>query len=350
MKDRAEIRWGILGCGDVAEVKSGPAFQRAERSRLVAVMRRNEALAEDYARRHGVPRFYSRSEALISDPGVDAVYIASPPGTHLSLALAVCRAGKPAYVEKPMARSGAECRRMVEAFRAKGLPLFVAYYRRALPRFVKAKELIESGSLGEVRGVFCRYAEPLRPLTGGALPWRLRAEESGGGLLLDLGSHTLDILDFLVGPLEEPCGDASNAGSAYEVEDTVAMHFRTRCGALGTASWSFAAADSDDRIEIALSKGRLTLATFANETLRIETSGASQVLELPNPPHVQQGLIQSVVDELGGTGRCPSDGVSAARTSVVMDRVLLSYYGSRSDDFWNRQETWPGRARAPKAT
>src|SRR6476619_383950 len=136
------IRWGIIGCGDVTEVKSGPALQRARDSALVAVMRRNRAAAEDYARRHDVPRFYGDAEALINDPEVDAVYVATPPGSHLEYALKVAAAGKPCYVEKPMARSFTECSQMIDAFERAGLPLFVAYYRRALPRFIKAKDLI----------------------------------------------------------------------------------------------------------------------------------------------------------------------------------------------------------------
>src|SRR5437879_730808 len=154
------IRWGIIGCGDVTEVKSGPGFQLADGSALVAVMRRTAGLAEDYARRHEVPSWYDDVDRLIHDSDVDAVYIATPPGTHLEYALRVCAAGKPAYVEKPMARNHTECVRMVEGFELAGLPLFVAYYRRALPRFLKAKELIESGRLGTVTAVSYRHARP----------------------------------------------------------------------------------------------------------------------------------------------------------------------------------------------
>src|SRR5258706_209253 len=145
------IRWGILGCGAVCEVKSGPGFQKAQGSELVAVMRRDRQRAEDFAARHAVPAAYDDADALIADPKVDAVYIASPPGNHLELSLKVAAAGKPAYVEKPMARNHAECLRMVEAFERAKQPLFVAYYRRALDRFVKAKQLLESGQLGIIR-------------------------------------------------------------------------------------------------------------------------------------------------------------------------------------------------------
>lgn len=103
------VNWGIIGCGNVTEVKSGPAFSKVENSRLVAVMRRNAALAEDYAKRHNVPKFYSKASDLINDPEVNAIYIATPPGSHMEYALEVIKAGKPVYIEKPMAVNYAEC-------------------------------------------------------------------------------------------------------------------------------------------------------------------------------------------------------------------------------------------------
>ena len=178
--NRDTIRWGILGCGDVCEIKSGPGFRLARGSELVAVMRRDGAKAADYAKRHGVARWYDDADRLIGDPDVDAVYVATPPGSHLAYAQRVAAAGKPCYVEKPMARSHGECRRMVEAFERARLPLFVAYYRRALPRFVRAKQLIDSGALGRVTG--CRYhiSRPFSPSSSNV--WRFDPAQSGGGL------------------------------------------------------------------------------------------------------------------------------------------------------------------------
>ena len=228
------IQWGILGCGDVTEVKSGPALQQVAGSTVVAVMRRTGHLAKDYAQRHHIARWYDRADQLIDDPDVHAVYIATPPGSHLKYALQAAQAGKPVYVEKPMARSHQECQRMVDAFRSGNLPLFVAYYRRALPRFLKAKQIVDAGVLGTITGVQCHYDEPTSSdLDANNLPWRLRATDSGGGLFFDLGSHALDLLDFLLGPLVEVRGLACNRGSCYEVEDSVALCFRTGCGSQG---------------------------------------------------------------------------------------------------------------------
>jgi len=338
------VRWGILGCGDVTEVKSGPAFQKVVGSELVAVMRRSGALAADYARRHGVPRWYERAEELIDDREVDAVYVATPPGSHLELALMACAAGKPAYVEKPMARSFSECRRMIEAFEAAKVPLFVAYYRRALDRFRAVRDLCAAGKLGTVTGATYRYASSAHLNVGrGETPWRLRPVESGGGLLLDLGSHTLDILDFILGPLENVRGAASNVASTHEVEDNVVLQFSTRSGALGVAQWNFASAVHADEIVITGDAGEVRLATFGDGPVEVRRGTHVDKLELPNPRHIQLPMIESVVADLRGIGRAESTGVTAARTSAVMDAALEGYYGPRDGAFWQTPAAWPGR-------
>jgi len=345
------VRWGIVGCGDVCERKSGPAFQKASGSSLVAVMRRNRALAEDFARRHGVPRFYDDAEALVHDPDVDAVYVATPPGTHLEHALRACRAGKPAYVEKPMARNYDECAAMVRAFEQARVPLFVAYYRRGLERFRFARDIVGSGRIGTVSGVrYCYSAPHHARLDPRALPWRVQAEHAGGGLLLDLGSHTLDILDFILSPLEEVSGSAANRASPHDVEDTVAMSFVTQSGIPGTAHWSFAADAHADRIDILGTKGRISTPTFGEEPVEVAIDGKTEILSFPNPESIQQPLVQSMVDALSGKGTCPSTGLTASRTSAVIDQALLSYYGTRSASFWEAPDLWPGRRRSSDAT
>src|SRR5258705_1374857 len=338
------VRWGIIGCGDVTEVKSGPAFQQVAGSALVAVMRRNGGLAADYARRHGVPRWSDRADELVDDQEVDAVYIATPPGSHLELALLACAAGKPAYVEKPMASSHSECLRMVEAFEAAHVPLFVAYYRRALDRFRAVRDLVAAGKLGTVTGVSYRYASPAhRGLAKGELPWRLRPEQSGGGLILDLGSHTLAILDFILRPLANLRADASHVASPHDLEDSVVLHFSTRSGALGVAQWNFASAAHADEIVIAGDLGEVRLATFGDGPVEIRTGEHVERRELPNPRHIQMPMIESVVADLRGLGRAESTGVTAARTSAVIDAALERYYGPRDGPFWLKPSAWPGR-------
>jgi predicted dehydrogenase len=340
-----EVRWGIIGCGAVTEVKSGPALQNVAGSRLVAVMRRSGEKAADYARRHGVPRWYDDAEKLVADPEVNAVYVATPPGSHLECALLACAHGKAAYVEKPMARNHAECLSMAHAFRKASVPLFVAYYRRALPRFLKARELVRDHALGRITGVACRfsgaYHRNLDP--GAALPWRLRAKESGGGIFLDLGCHTLDALDFLLGPLESATGSAANVASPHDVEDCVTLQFRVASGALGTAHWNFAASARTDEILVQGDEGELAMSTFGDAPLELRRPTGIQRFAIENPPHIQEPMIASVVGDLRGDALCESTGLSAARTQAVMDAALDGYYGGRQRAFWEDPTSWPGR-------
>jgi predicted dehydrogenase len=332
------VRWGIIGCGDVTERKSGPGFGRAEHSALVAVMRRDGAKAADYAKRHGVPRWYDDAEKLIRDPEVDAVYVATPPGAHLEYALRVAAAGKPCYVEKPMARAHGECERMIAAFEAARLPLFVAYYRRALPRFVRVKELLDGGAIGRVTG--CRYRMSRLFFPNPEPQWRLDPAQSGGGIFLDIGSHVLDLLDHLLGEFVEYGGSAQTTG-VTPVEDIVAVHFRTNRGVIGSASWNFAASTKEELLEIDGTEGRLSMEVLGWSPVTLSRGEAVvETFDIPDPPHIQQPLIQTVVNDLLGRGTCPSTGTSAARTTAVMDAALSRFYNGRDDEFWTRPQTW----------
>lgn len=325
------INWGIIGCGDVTEKKSGPGFQKAKHSRLVAVMCRNRDLAEDYARRHNVPAWYDSAEALINDPEVDAVYIATPPSSHKEYTLLIAKAGKPVYVEKPMALNYAECREMISACEAARVPLFVAYYRRALPRFLKIKNLLDSGVIGTPHFIRTALYQPPHPQDRdpGNLPWRVKPEIAGGGHFVDLGSHTLDFLDFILGPIQSVKGFASNQGGMYPVEDTVSCTFQFENGVHGTGIWCFNAFEKYDLTEIVGSDGSISFSTFDNAPVTLKTKSGRRQFLIDHPEHIQQPLIQTIVDELNGTGTSPSTGKTAARTTRVMEEILGDYYRGR---------------------
>jgi predicted dehydrogenase len=315
------IRWGIIGCGDVTEVKSGPGFQKAAHSSLVAVMRRNGKLAEDYARRHSVPRWYDSADALISAPDVDAVYIATPPYAHKEYTIMCARAGKPVYVEKPMGMNFAECQEMIEACRLAEVPLFVAYYRRSLPRFLKVKELIDEGTIGDVRGVTTVLYMPLPD----EFDWHYTPEVGGGGKFVDMGCHTLDFLDYVLGPIRSVAGFAGNLGGHYPAEDVVTGAFEFESGVQAVGIWSFTTFEMLDKTEIVGTIGRISFSSFDTEPIVLTTSAGVTEFAIDNPPHVHQPLTQMIVDELNGVGRCPSTGESGARTNWVMDQLLAGY-------------------------
>ena len=323
------VRWGILGCGDVTEVKSGPGFQKADGSELVAVMRRNGEKARDYAERHGVPRWYDDADKLIHDPEVDAVYIATPPSSHADYTLRVIEAGKPVYVEKPMAMDYTECERMIQTANQAGVPLFVAYYRRRLPSFLKVQEVLKSGAIGDIRFVTLNLSQPPEEGEKDAenLHWHVLPEFSGGGRFVDMGCHQLDILDYLLGPIASASGQAANQAGLYPAEDIVCASFRFESGVLGVGSWCFSVSDEsrEDRMEIIGSQGKISFSGFFSTVVRVETADGVEEYDLPHPEHVAQPLIQTIVDELLGRGQCPTTGVSAARTTKVMDDILAEW-------------------------
>jgi predicted dehydrogenase len=321
------IRWGIIGCGDVTEVKSGPAFQKAPNSKLVAVMRRNGQLAEDYARRHGVPRWYDDGQALIADPEVDAVYVATPPYAHKAYTLMSAQAGKPVYVEKPMAMNFAECQEMIAACQAAGVPLLVAYYRRALARFLKIKQLVDEGAIGDPRAVAITLYQKHRPLDPDHPAWRFDPAIGGGGKFVDLGCHILDFLDYVLGPIRSAQGVAANQGNYYPAEDMVTASFEFESGAHGVGLWFFTSYYDFDQTEIIGPKGKVSFSSFDAKPVVLITGEGITQFPIPFPEHVQQPLIQSVVDHINGSGACPSTGETAARTNWVMDQILKSYYG-----------------------
>ena len=315
------VRWGMIGCGDVAEVKSGPALAQAHGSALLAVTRRDRAKADDFARRHAVPRVHSTADDLIHDPDIDAVYIATPPDSHCDLACRVAAAGKPCLVEKPMATTYRDCERMLQAFEAAAVPLWVAYYRRALPRFLMIRNLLLGGTMGRVTGVTIDVREPLT--TGpAARTWRFTRSVAGAGLFFDKGSHCVDLLDFLVGPVRYADGIALNSGGSYDVEDVTVAMFRMEGDILGTGSWNFNAGETSDTFLLTTERGAIRTSLFTDADVVVKEGLNERVHPFRNPPHVHQPLIQSIVDQLHGRGRCESTGVTGARASRVLDLCL----------------------------
>jgi predicted dehydrogenase len=322
----AEVGWGILGVGNVCEVKSAPAMKIIPNSKLVAVMRRDEAKVIDYAYRHGVSKWYTDAQKLIDDPQVNAIYIATPPNAHLELTKLAAAAGKPVYVEKPMARTFEECQEMIQICEDHGVPLYVAYYRRALPHFVKIKELLDQGVLGEIRTVHINLKQVLTPSIVANLEnnWRIDPEVAGGGYFFDLASHQLDLLDFFFGPITNSTGFSSNQGKAYEAEDIVVGSFAFESGVLGTGNWCFTSSENAEIDEITIygNKGLIRFETFGKGEFTLELDGkSSENFQFDLPAHIQEPLIESIVGDLLGTKICPSMGTSAARTNWAMDEM-----------------------------
>ncbi len=328
-KERSKpIRWGIIGVGDVCEVKSGPAFQKIEGSELVTVMRRSGEKAMDFARRHGVPNWSDDADVLLNDPAIDAIYIATPPESHAFYAIKAARAGKIVYVEKPMARTYEECLAMIDACKKADVPLFVAYYRRALPNFLKLQQLLAADAIGEVRFVHVCIRKPLQPDIVGFSKdpknWRSDPAVSGGGYFYDLACHQLDALAFLFGPIVQAAGFSRNQARFYAGDDIVAGSFVFENKVVGNGLWCFASNPGNqiEETKIVGSKGEIVFPFFGDHSLTLRVDGQeTQRFTFDIPKNIQQPFIQSIIDELNGKGRCPSHGESAARTNWVMEQL-----------------------------
>ena len=321
------LKWGFIGCGEVTELKSGPAFSSVPGSMVEAVMSRSEAKARDYAERHGINKWYTDAQELIDDPDVNAVYVATPPPSHATFAIMAMKAGKPVYVEKPLAASYEDCSRVNRVSEQTHIPCFVAYYRRYLPYFQKVKSIIDDGVIGKVVNVQIRFAVPPRDLDyqkAGKLPWRLQPDIAGGGYFYDLAPHQLDFLQYVFGVITEANGICANRGGLYQAEDSVSACFQFENGLPGSGSWCFVAHESatEDRIEVVGEKGIVNFSVFTYDPIVLQTSEGTHTIEVPNPPYVQYPLIKNVIEHLQGIGICTCTSVSATPVNWVLDRIL----------------------------
>ena len=265
MNDKTQVRWGIIGAGDVCEVKSGPGFYKAPGSALVAITKRDPAAAQDFATRHGVSRWYTDPDALLSDPEVDAVYVATPPHLHKRFAVQAMRAGKPVLVEKPMGVSGSDCDAMLDVALETSQGLWVAYYRRGLDKFVTIKRTIAEGTIGEPRSVLIEFSrkreQQTQPSAGGN--WRVDPAVAGAGIIADMGSHMLDLIDWFLDPITTVSAKAANRTGDYAAEDIVSATFlagdpRSARGAVsGAAIWDLSGTQEVDRTVIRGSAGAI---------------------------------------------------------------------------------------------
>jgi len=304
------VRWGIIGCGDVCEVKSGPAFTKVPDSALIAVMRRDAEKAKDYAHRHKVGKFYTDAEALINDPEVNAIYIATPPDSHEDYALKAMEAGKPVYIEKPVALDTDACKNMIDASAHFKVPVSVAHYRRYLGIFERIKSIIDQKKFGLPRLITIRLLHPFKPTSAASNNWRVNPSVSGGGLFYDLSPHQLDILYWIFGSPLKISGLSINQGRNYEAHDVTSLSAVFPGDILFQGVWSFNAPvhASEDSCTIICERGTLTFpffSSFSSVKLQTHYNGSLEEEEFVFPQHIQQPMIERVVKYFQGKGENP---------------------------------------------
>lgn len=318
----AKVRWGIIGCGDVTEKKSGPAFNKVKDSRLLAVMRRDAAKAADYAHRHQVPHWYSKAEDLLDNPALNAIYIATPPSSHFDYALKALAAGKDVYIEKPVTLNAHEARLLLDVVRKTNGKLVVAHYRRQLPLFLKVKELLDTGRIGTVRTVQLRLWQSRSPdlVTKGAADWRTDPTISGGGYFFDLAPHQLDLMLYFFGlPISfEGFSQIQDAASAVADQTTGTILFEHQV--VFNGSWCFNVRQEDqvDHCEIIGSRGKITFSIFGN-SVAVQSDDEENEFVFEHPEHIQYPMIASTVAFFEGNGPNPASMEEAVTLMEIID-------------------------------
>ena len=293
------VKWGIIGCGDVCEVKSGPAFAKVAGSSLEAVMRRDASKAADFARRHDVRLSYSDATMLINNPAVNAIYIATPPESHEKYAVEAMRVGKPVYIEKPVSTSSSSCQRILEASSKFQIPAVVAHYRRELELFKRVRTLVVSGAIGKVRLITVNLYHPPK-VEGISENWRVNPSLSGGSLLFDLGPHQLDILFWIFGTPHSVNSSSINQGKYYRAADvtSIAAVFDNDVFFQGVWSFNIPPHEKQDSCKIIGESGSLEFpffSSFTSANLTVNQNGVTTREEFIFPTHIQEPMIQQVV-------------------------------------------------------
>ncbi|WP_339629293.1 Gfo/Idh/MocA family oxidoreductase [uncultured Maribacter sp.] len=315
------INWGIIGCGNVAEVKSGPAFQKVENSHLVAVMRRDAEKAMNFAERHHVPHWTTNANDILNNKDINAVYIATPPSTHLEYALEVIHSGKHVYLEKPMTLNVAQAKQICDALKKGNSKLTVAHYRRELPAFLKVKDLLNQNKIGQITHADIQILQSKKSqiFTDSEDNWRVNPAVSGGGYFYDLAPHQIDLMIHYFGPIQRTAGFSHSSHPDSKVEDVVNGIISFKNGVQFRGLWSFntTALNEKDQCTIYGTEGNIEFSFFGSEVILTTTEGI-ETFSFHNPKHVQEPMIKATVAYFLGKGEnpCPAkDGL------LVMDTL-----------------------------
>ncbi len=317
------IRWGIIGCGNVAEYKSGPPLYQTPSSELIAVMRRDAMKAADFAQRHGAHRWYTDPAALIADADVNAIYIASPHALHATHVKLAAEAGKIVLCEKPLGISTAEAQACVDVCRARGVPLSVPYYRRYWPIVQKMRELLNDNAIGRVVAAHVQLADyfagdPDRP-------WLTARESSGGGALANAGSHWVDLIRYLLGDIASVSAQCSSQASGFETEDTIVVQLETVEHALLSLSITLQSPININEFDISGTAGRLRATSLSAGQLILDRVGREpQVMSLPRSRFAHAEFIAELVEHLRSDQPVPIPGEEAVTVWRIMETAYRS--------------------------
>lgn len=322
-----KICWGIIGCGNVTEVKSGPAFNKVEHSSLMAVSRRDPDKLADYVKRHHIPLSFTNALDLIQSEKINAIYIATPPDVRETYAIEAMQLGKPVYLEKPMALNLAACKRLKSVSEKLGIKLSVAHYRRNLPLFMEVKNILEQGDIGAIKEVQITMFKKTDKAAKDPSNWRVDPSIAGGGYFYDLAPHQIDLVFYFFGKPKSFSGISTNKAGLYKAEDFVQGTIELENGIVCKGLWDFSInGEEKDEFLIIGEKGTIRFPVFGL-FIEVESNGQVKTIPFEAPKHNQQNHIQAVVNYFLGKGENPCSAEDAILSMEVMESFV---YGSKN--------------------
>ena len=289
------VRFGLIGCGDIARKRVAPALRDYNTCELVAVNRAQTDKAEAFAKEFGARRWYDDWRELIKDEEVDAVYVATPVFLHAEQVTEAASAGKHVLCEKPMALNVAECRRMIDACAANNVKLGIAYYRHFYPVVARVKEIITSGEIGSPVLAQCNSFEWFDVDASHPRSWLLDREKSGGGPMMDFGCHRIEVLLDLFGGVERVESLLSNSFFRREVEDVAVATLKFEQGTVATLTIAHSASEPQDTLDVFGSRGSIHVPILNEGKLTVKSSDGERSESHPPAANIHQPLIEDFV-------------------------------------------------------
>jgi predicted dehydrogenase len=269
------LKWGVIGAGSVAQRRAMPAINKAINAELHALMSRDEVRAKQLAETHGASKYYTSVEDLISDTELDAVYISTPVYMHCEPTIEAAENGLHIMCDKPMAMNVNECQRMIDACSSNGVQLQICFLFRFHSAFQQIKGWITEGRLGRVVQARMPFIKYVPKLPG---DWHIDPSKSGGGSLIDLGVHSIDLFEYLIGEVVEVSAFCNSVIHNYDVDETAMLMMRFKNGGQAVTETSFTAVGSDQILEIYGTDGSVVV--FNDDGWKVKTvvDGHRQVI------------------------------------------------------------------------
>jgi predicted dehydrogenase len=326
-----DVRWLLVGTGDIASKRVAPALKSTDGGQLLAVCSRDRAKGQAFADRFGIPKVYDDLADALKGSDANAVYLATPVDCHIQQAEEACRAGRHVLIEKPLGINAGDAAIAVNAVRTANVLGACAYYRRCSTRYLHAEKIIKSGLLGRILLVRMVYHAWFNPAKDDPKFWRVQQARGGGGVLADMGCHMIDVMVGLLGTPRSIFAKSKTLMHGYEAEDTASFLMEMPEGAQVVGSFGWSSQTWANEFEIIGSEGKLKWAPFDSGQVVLTVGRDIHELNLPPAENVHQPLVADFHNALrnGLKPACPLE--DAMKTNVILDAIYRSAATGREE-------------------